>query len=111
MNTRYCLIFTLCLIQVCNQIAKGDEPVRIAGNDLQYVLVAVQQFKVDQPKARLKNFVLELNKRGQSVEIVFVPKPIFGPVYHLGGGNEYGNEVHYLVSRKSLQIVRTTWAR
>jgi hypothetical protein len=111
MNTRYCLIVILCLIHLCNQIARGDEPVRISGNDLQCVLVAVQKFKVDQPKARLKHFVLEVNKRGQSVEIVFVPKPLLGPVYHLGGGNEYGNEVHYLVSRRSLKIVRTTWGR
>jgi hypothetical protein len=111
MTTRHCLIFILCLIHISGQIARGDEPVRISGNDLQYVLVAVQQFNVDQPKARLKNFVLELNKRGQSVEIVFAPKPILGPLYHLGGGNEYGNEVHYLVSRRSLRILRTTWAR
>jgi len=110
MNNSLFRLLVFFLVQVSTLTAMSKETAEIPGADLACVLVAARHFQVEYPRAQLRHFVVQLSSRNKELEIVFVPIPPPGSTY-LGGGNESGEEVHYVISRTSHKLIRTTYGR
>lgn len=94
----------------------------IPGWHAQAVALAVREFQKNQGGrsakgepvyGNLRDYSVQLISREDEVEVAFVPK--LGPKdkkdVTLGGRTQFGIEVSYHISSRSLRIVRTTFAR
>jgi hypothetical protein len=88
----------------------------LRGSEAEAIAVAVAAFKRGpySPSHDLAHFAVELARRGQQLEVTFIPddpqRP--NPTYAgTGGSTIYGQEVTFYVSLRSLKIVRWHLAR
>ena len=96
--------------------------ITISGREAQAVTVAVREFekhkgtkteKGEPVYGDLRHYDVELLRRGDILEIGFVPKSGPKDIQEgaVGGRGQYGIETHYEVSLKTLKILRQTFAR
>jgi hypothetical protein len=95
----------------------ADGEVELEGSDLTALVYALKRFTTDYPRADLKNFFVfvEVPHDRSKAQVAFVPHPEpqrAGHLeLHLGGGNKFGEEVHYEMSRKPLKVLRVWYGK
>jgi hypothetical protein len=104
------LIAILLFLQEETATAKGGGIKDIRGDDLGCAVVAFQRHKKDYPEADLTHFVVQLRPRQKEVEVIFLPDPVPGSTL-MGGKTEFGEEVHYVISKASHTVLKVTYGR
>jgi hypothetical protein len=112
MVTRLVAVFALAAVQA----AAAAELRELRGREAQAIAVAVTAFKRGpySPSHDLVHFAVELERKGQQLEVTFIPDDPHGPsptYVGTGGSTTYGQEVSFYVSLRSLKIVRWHLAR
>lgn len=120
------VLATALSVLICATIEAQESPwkgmVTISGREAQAIAIAVREFQKHQGTKTekgepvygdLRHYDVELLRRGDVLEVGFVPKS--GPKDikegAVGGRGQYGIETHYEVSLKALKILRQTFAR
>jgi hypothetical protein len=88
----------------------------MTGPELEACLAALAAFKREQPNADITNYHITVKERHHDFEVVFVPNQPesarSGPRrITLGGSTIYGPVANYIVSKKSYEILRRSFAR
>jgi hypothetical protein len=108
---------SICLSSLASITFATDKEIELEGSDASALCYALKAFTRDYPKTDLKNFsvYIEVPDDRKLAQIAFVPLPepvnLKTLVLRLGGSNKFGEEVHYVLSRKPLKIVRKFYGR
>ncbi|MBC3874910.1 hypothetical protein [Undibacterium flavidum] len=112
----FVLFFFVTTASVCTaETYNGDKDiifpkgtVELSGSELNAVSIALKDFK--KMKYKLKNYRVFIVPKNKNYEIVFLPRDPIGTPTVRGGGNQFGDEVHYLVSESGV-ILNMNFAR
>jgi hypothetical protein len=96
--------------------AVAADRLTLSGREVSAITVAVAAFKAGHysTSGDMKHFSVELERRGNVLEVAFVPDEPPGrrPNHaETGGSTIYGQTVHFYISLRSLKIVRWHLAR
>ena len=89
----------------------ASEKTILSGQQLKACMVALAEYERFAQKAPTEHYTVWVTDLPEGIEVVFVP---YGPndkTTMKGGGSEYGDEIHYLISRDTFEVVRVTFAR
>ena len=95
----------------------SQEVVVIKGPELVACSVALEKFRREESKSSVENYSIEVTESPTAFEVVFIPnQPPQDPKsgrreITLGGKTIYGREVHYVVSKDTYKVIRTSFAR
>lgn len=109
-----CLNLLVALSGVLAQSTPADAVVTLRVRDLQAVKVAMSHFRRLNPGVDLKHYDLELTRRPNEFEIVFIaddPDRHPPPDARTGSGTIYGPDMTYIMSIPQLKIVRYSFHR
>jgi hypothetical protein len=103
-------------LRVTQELASPGE-ISLEGTHLQASFIAFERFKREYPDSDLANFSIRIREQAETFVVTFLPKtdveslPDGAPIMRFGVRNPYGPVVHYEVSTKSFEIVRTSFDR
>ena len=101
-------------------IAYAAEEVELTGREAEAISLATKVFKSKQGSkdqeghpvyGDLKHYDVDVERHGQTLEVIFVPKWAPTEEHHPGGSTDYGWEVHYIISLDRMKILEEHYAR
>lgn len=110
-------VYLICLFSLVPMALATEKEVEIEGSDVAALCYAMKKFAKDYPHADLKHFsvYVEVSEDSSQAQIAFVPLPEPRKpgelVLNVGGSNKFGEEVHYVMSRKPLKVVRKFYGK
>jgi hypothetical protein len=99
-----------------SHVAAAAERTTLSGREVSAISVATAAFRAGHysTSGDMKHFTVDLERRGDVLEVAFVPDEPPGPRPNhaeTGGSTIYGQTVHFYISLRSLKIVRWHLAR
>jgi hypothetical protein len=110
-------VYLVCVFSLVSMALATEKEIEIEGSDVAVLCYALKRFSKDYPRAELKHFsvYVEVPDDRSKAQIAFVPLPEPRKpgelVLHVGGSNKFGEEAHYVISRKPLKIVRKFYGK
>jgi hypothetical protein len=91
--------------------AQDSNSPRMRAVEVKALCAAFSAFRSQFPKIQLKHYSVFVKKDGRNFDVVFVPDRDPSNPWLAGGGNAYGAELHFIVSRASSKILRVEFSR
>jgi hypothetical protein len=91
--------------------------VQLSGPQLSAATIALQRFQQIETAPDISHFHIRVEETAEIFEVIFIPDPVEerdakgARLIRRGGANIYGEEVHYVISRTTGEIIRTSFGR
>ena len=108
---RRLMLITIVAAAFLHSSGWASENSVLSGAQLKACMAALAEYERFAHKAPTEHYTVWVTDLPEGIEVVFVP---YGPndkITTRGGTSEYGDEIHYLISRDTFKVVRVTFAR
>ncbi len=89
----------------------ASERTVLSGQQLKACMAALAEYERCARKAPIEHYTVWVTDLPEGIEVAFVPLGPNDEITTMGGISEYGDEIHYLISRDTFEVVHVTFAR